>query len=118
MSNQISKEQRVLNCLNSLIRLKNISYGDINKVVPFEGKLKFQLRGLQHHYPELGIIACPTLKEEGVSSLSLLSTVTEILIGKSLALMIDTNPELITPTFERPIKHVDWIDQTEIITTH
>lgn len=81
------RKERLLDILNEMLKIRTVSYDDLNKVIPFEEKVN-ELRELEKKYPELGI-ARYDKDDEGVSFLSLIATITRVLCGDSLGLRVE-----------------------------
>lgn len=82
-------EKRLIEILDSLLSIKDMTYSDFNTVIPF-GEDVSELRELEKKFPELGIARYDT-KNEGISTLSLLATVTEVLCGKRLGAILQNS---------------------------
>jgi len=91
-----AKEMMLLDVLNKLLSIKPLDYDALNVKVKYEGEDLDKLRALEQEYPELGLCNCDE-PGDGISLLSLLATVTDILVGKRLAWVTeDGTPRLMT----------------------
>ena len=82
------KEKYLLEVLNTMIKsMPAITYGEFNKVFPSKEK-KEELRKTELKYPELGLARYGT-DSEGISHVSILSTITDILCRKRLTIMVE-----------------------------
>ncbi|MFW6173111.1 MAG: hypothetical protein ACOC5T_05145 [Elusimicrobiota bacterium] len=79
-------ESYLIQMLDEIISVKDITYDEFNHIIPF-GEDKYLLRKIGKEYPELGIARYGT-PEEGISTFSLLASITSVLIGKRLAVII------------------------------
>jgi hypothetical protein len=82
------KKERLIQLFNELFKILDISYGEFNRVMWMETEeQKEKLKALGKQYPELGIKCNGIIGDMrmGVSVVSLLATVTDILCGKRFA---------------------------------
>ena len=97
------KEARIKLCLNKLFKLKNITYGEFNKLIAFD-KEKEELLKLEKEYPELGIAG---ENNDSISVISIIATITDFLCGKRFGVIVDNDEETNIPLNDRIIKGVD-----------
>lgn len=94
-----------MSMLNSMIRSKDITYGEFNRLMPF-GEHVQKLRDEEKKYPELGIARYET-KEEGISTLTIIASITDVLIGKRLGVNLGGNRNI--PIEDRVITGFSFI---------
>jgi hypothetical protein len=75
-------EERLLEMLTKMFGIRPIFYEDFNKCFAIEDVGR--LRELEEEYNELGIYGYDT-ENEGISTVSIISTITRVLIGSALA---------------------------------
>jgi hypothetical protein len=87
----MNKEKELVDVLNKMISVcKKIKYEDLNFII--EEKQKDQLLELEIEYPKLGIRKSNYDDDQSsysVSTLSIISTITDVLIDKRLSFIID-----------------------------
>jgi len=81
------KEKYLEELFSKLFELLNTNYKDFNTLFPV-GNKKEQLRELEEKYPELGL-ANYDKENEGVSLISLLATITDILCNKRFSVIVE-----------------------------
>jgi hypothetical protein len=87
MNNLTTKEQELINTLNLMIQsCKPILYKDFN--VSLVAKDIEILRNLEKENPKLGLAHYGT-PQEGITTLSLIATITDILIDKRLGFLVE-----------------------------
>jgi len=83
------KDSKLLEILNRMLELcEPITYDNFNKVL--KGKDINKLRDYEKQHDEVGIARYGT-PNEGISTLSIISTITDVLINKRLGVDIDDN---------------------------
>lgn len=90
--NKTEMEKKLIEMLDQVIITKDITYGEFNKVIPF-GKEVEELRLVEEEYPDLGI-ARYGKEDEGISTISILASVTSVLIGKRLGVILQDSDEI------------------------
>lgn len=96
------KLEKLVNVLNEMIsNCEIIKYDEFNKV--FKVKNKEQLRKLESEVPEVGICKYDTEDEE-ISTLSIIATITDILVGKRLAFSLEEDGTLSKVEWYKSIK--------------
>jgi len=81
------KEKYLVDMLNKLFKIKNITYGEFNKLISFGDKVP-ELRELEKEFPKLGLAAFDS-EDEGISTLSIMATITDVLCGKRFSIIVD-----------------------------
>jgi len=84
-----------------------IKYDNFNTIVPAIEKWK--LREYEDKENKVGLAAYDT-KEEGISTLSIIATITDILVGKRLAFQIDNDGYIYGVTFNWTTKKMEVED--------
>lgn len=80
-------EDKLIEVINNMLKLcEPIKYEDFNRIV--KAKNVDELRNYEKIEPKVGIAKYDT-KDEGISTLSIIATITDILIGKRLAFSLD-----------------------------
>lgn len=100
-----SKEEYLISMLNSMIKSKDITYGEFNHLIPF-GVNTQKLRDEEKKYPELGIARYGTV-EEGISTLTIMASITDVLIGKRLGVNLGGSKDI--PVEDRLITGFSFI---------
>lgn len=77
------RKKELTELLNKLFKIKDVNYTDLNQVIPFTGHIT-ELRELEEKYPKLGLARFDT-EQEGISVMSLIATITDILCDTRLA---------------------------------
>ena len=80
------RELELLDVLNKMSKIIKISYTDLNKKLTFDRYKIMELLDLEKKNPKFGIT-----REHGISSLTLLATVTDYLTDKRLGVNLDDN---------------------------
>lgn len=80
-------ELKLLKLLNELFSIQKIKYVDFNSVIPFNKNI-VKLRELEKNNDDLVLYGFDT-ENEGISTISLISTITKTLHGRVLAFDID-----------------------------
>jgi len=106
-ANMTQRKERLETVLNNLLKIKQLTYSDLNKVIPY-GDLVCELRALEKKYPELGIARYGT-PEEGISFKSLISTITDVLCGDRLAFVLPDPVDTPEEAKNLPICDVAWL---------
>ena len=91
MTNNLEKENYLIEMFNKMLEIKGLTYSDFNKVIPFNNEEFEKLEKLEKEYPELGIYIGEDLGNnlKGVSMLSLIATITDVFFNKRFGLNID-----------------------------
>ena len=87
-----NKEEYLISMLNSVVKSRDITYGEFNHLIPF-GEYVQKLRDEEEKYPELGIARYET-EEEGISTLTIIASITDVLIGKRLGVNLGGNKDI------------------------
>jgi len=108
------KRDRAKSLFEKLFALLDIKYDDFNKVFSvkdYKGD-KEALLALEKEYPKLGLARFGT-EEFGVSTLSIIATITDILIGHRFGVVLDSkadNPNLESMVYgDRRIKSLESV---------
>jgi len=110
------EENYLISILDSLVVARDFTYGEFNNVLSFGSDIE-ALREAEGQYPELGIARYGTL-EEGVSTISLLATVTSVFCGKRLGVILqeDDEEDVETPLDEKLILGFTLLDNAGAVT--
>jgi len=107
-------ESYLVALLDSLIVAKDFTYGEFNNVLPFGPDVE-ALREAEQQYPDLGIARYGT-SEEGISTISLLATVSSVFCGKRLGVILQEDDEDIeTPLDEKLILGFTLLDEEVLV---
>lgn len=87
ISKKTKLEEYLIKMLDSIITAKDITYGEFNNIISFDGDERDNLRQIKQEYPELGIAKYKTY-DEGISTMSIMASITSVLIGKRLAVIL------------------------------
>ena len=92
----MDNSDKLLDILNTVISLvEPITYKDFNRNLKcLNDETKIKLRELETKHNELGLVGYDT-KDEGISTLSLIATITDILCSKRLAFKINNETNII-----------------------
>jgi hypothetical protein len=105
----VGNEPDLIKILNTYFYFIQVTYGDFNEVLMFTGDEKDKILVLEKEFPELGILKPYDSKENGISFISLLSTITDILCGKRFAILLDNDDVSDLPEKDRIIKGVELV---------
>jgi len=104
-------EEKLIEVINNMLKLcEPIKYEDFNKIL--KAKNVDELRNYEILEPKVGLSKYGTA-EEGISTLSIIATITDILIGKRLSFILDDDGFLTGVAFyglNKMIKKEPWED--------
>jgi len=104
------KEKYLLEVFNAMLKsMPDITYGEFNRIFPSDDK-KEELRKTELKYPELGLARYDT-PSEGVSYVSLMATITDILCKKRLTVVVEKSHsnQTVEEAFNKKIIGFDFI---------
>jgi hypothetical protein len=103
------RSEYLLEVLNAMLQaLPPITYNEFNRVFP-ANEFKDALRKVELKYPELGLARYET-DEEGVTFVSILATITDILCRKRLAVIIPDEVEDIENALNQQITAFTYLE--------
>lgn len=113
----IKKEERLKELFNKLFKILNISYSDFNKIYEMKDHQLDELMELKKEYPELDLFINEYKKTvgdvpyvDGVSVITLFSTITQIFCGKKFRIYFKKNDRDIENSLINGCGFVDYND--------
>lgn len=95
------RKQELIELLNKLFEILPMTYEELNRIFPYtNSKRRGKLRKLEKENVKLGLAAYDT-PSEGVSTLSLIATITDVLCDARLGFIVAKNGDIIG---------VRWVD--------
>ncbi|MCK9568863.1 hypothetical protein M0R72_07980 [Candidatus Pacearchaeota archaeon] len=97
MADRIHRKNLLTELFDKLFAIRPIRYGELNSQISFFRKDRYDLLELERQVPKLGVAECAG-STDGVSALSLMATITDILCDDRLAFVVDDNSKNIIGT--------------------